>query len=146
MVPEEILQQILSLNSLDVELYNYAQDLFLQEQKHLMQTAENFFNRQRKNASAEVVCQRILNFPLQASNLPLHNLPWRNTLYFCQYVLTMKYQWCWEIYSWRVLATPFSWQLLANVELKVGNQKTACPLPALVIYFCFFSFMIVGEK
>ncbi|XP_039116800.1 protein-tyrosine sulfotransferase [Dioscorea cayenensis subsp. rotundata] len=74
MVPEEILQQILSLNSLDVELYNYAQDLFLQEQKHLMQTAENFFNRQRKNASAEVEMRK------QVCQDFYHCIPWKTIL------------------------------------------------------------------
>ncbi|XP_043707321.1 protein-tyrosine sulfotransferase-like isoform X1 [Telopea speciosissima] len=36
-VPEVVLQQILSLNNLDVELYKYAQDIFEQQRKHLMQ-------------------------------------------------------------------------------------------------------------
>ncbi|XP_058094491.1 protein-tyrosine sulfotransferase-like isoform X2 [Magnolia sinica] len=34
-VPETVLQQILLLNSLDVELYKHAQDIFAQQQKHL---------------------------------------------------------------------------------------------------------------
>ncbi|OVA18066.1 hypothetical protein BVC80_1835g478 [Macleaya cordata] len=34
-VPEVVLQQIISLNRLDVELYKHAQDIFAQERKHL---------------------------------------------------------------------------------------------------------------
>ncbi|KAJ0966481.1 hypothetical protein J5N97_023398 [Dioscorea zingiberensis] len=54
MVPEEVLLQILALNSLDVELYKYAQNIFAQEQKHLMHTAEHYYMGQQKNASFEV--------------------------------------------------------------------------------------------
>ncbi|KAL3653024.1 hypothetical protein CASFOL_002705 [Castilleja foliolosa] len=36
-VPEELIQEIQSLNSLDVELYNYAQHIFTQQQAHVMQ-------------------------------------------------------------------------------------------------------------
>eukprot|EP00262_Sarcandra_glabra_P002798 TRINITY_DN13182_c0_g2_i2.p1 TRINITY_DN13182_c0_g2~~TRINITY_DN13182_c0_g2_i2.p1 ORF type:complete len:422 (-),score=45.69 TRINITY_DN13182_c0_g2_i2:377-1642(-) len=36
-VPESVLHQIRSLNSLDVELYKHAQGIFAQQQKHLMQ-------------------------------------------------------------------------------------------------------------
>ncbi|KAG9445613.1 hypothetical protein H6P81_011741 [Aristolochia fimbriata] len=36
-VPEMVLEQILSLNKLDVELYKHAQDIFAQQQKHLQQ-------------------------------------------------------------------------------------------------------------
>ncbi|XP_043702627.1 protein-tyrosine sulfotransferase-like isoform X4 [Telopea speciosissima] len=35
-VPEVVLQQIMSLNNLDVELYNYAQGIFAQQRKRLM--------------------------------------------------------------------------------------------------------------
>lgn len=35
LVPETVLNQILTLNSLDVELYKYAQDIFGVEKKHL---------------------------------------------------------------------------------------------------------------
>ncbi|XP_042510445.1 protein-tyrosine sulfotransferase-like isoform X2 [Macadamia integrifolia] len=36
-VPEVVLQQIFSLNKLDVELYKYAEDIFQQQRKNLMQ-------------------------------------------------------------------------------------------------------------
>ncbi|GFP84235.1 protein-tyrosine sulfotransferase [Phtheirospermum japonicum] len=36
-VPEELIQEIQSLNSLDVELYNYAQHIFTKQQAHVMQ-------------------------------------------------------------------------------------------------------------
>ncbi|XP_058101742.1 protein-tyrosine sulfotransferase-like isoform X4 [Magnolia sinica] len=36
-VPETLLQQILLLNSLDVELYKHAQNIFAQQRKHFMQ-------------------------------------------------------------------------------------------------------------
>ncbi|XP_077227772.1 tyrosylprotein sulfotransferase [Tasmannia lanceolata] len=36
-VPETVLQQILSLNSLDVELYKHAQQIFAQQREHLAQ-------------------------------------------------------------------------------------------------------------
>ncbi|XP_010253702.1 PREDICTED: protein-tyrosine sulfotransferase isoform X2 [Nelumbo nucifera] len=36
-VPEAVLKQIMSLNSLDVELYKYAQGIFFQQQKDLME-------------------------------------------------------------------------------------------------------------
>ncbi|KAF8395232.1 hypothetical protein HHK36_019174 [Tetracentron sinense] len=47
-VPEVVLQEILSLNSLDVELYKHAQDIFAQQQKHVMQK----FVDAEKNTSA----------------------------------------------------------------------------------------------
>lgn len=46
LVPEEVIQEILSLNSLDVELYKHAQDIFLQQQRHLMQKNEDILNQQ----------------------------------------------------------------------------------------------------
>lgn len=36
-VPEVVLQQIKSLNSLDVELYTYAQSIFSKQHKQMMQ-------------------------------------------------------------------------------------------------------------
>lgn len=36
-VPEAVIDQILSLNNLDVELYKYAQEIYAKQQKHLMQ-------------------------------------------------------------------------------------------------------------
>lgn len=44
LVPEKVLQEILSLNSLDVELYKHAQDIFLQQQKHLMQKSQEILD------------------------------------------------------------------------------------------------------
>lgn len=35
-VPQMVLQQIISLNSLDVELYKYAQSIFAKQHKHFM--------------------------------------------------------------------------------------------------------------
>ncbi|XP_057955701.1 protein-tyrosine sulfotransferase isoform X2 [Malania oleifera] len=37
-VPEVVLQQIISLNSLDVELYKHAQDIFARQHKQILQT------------------------------------------------------------------------------------------------------------
>ncbi|WOK96846.1 protein-tyrosine sulfotransferase-like isoform X2 [Canna indica] len=39
-VPISILQQIQNLNSLDIELYKHAQNIFMQQQKHLIQNAD----------------------------------------------------------------------------------------------------------
>nr|XP_018680681.1 PREDICTED: protein-tyrosine sulfotransferase-like isoform X4 [Musa acuminata subsp. malaccensis] len=41
-VPATILQQIQYLNSLDVELYKHAQNIFIRQEKHIMQSAEIF--------------------------------------------------------------------------------------------------------
>ncbi|XP_075513573.1 protein-tyrosine sulfotransferase isoform X1 [Primulina tabacum] len=38
MVPEALIQEITLLNSLDVELYNYAHDIFTKQQSHMMQS------------------------------------------------------------------------------------------------------------
>ncbi|XP_073291815.1 protein-tyrosine sulfotransferase isoform X3 [Primulina huaijiensis] len=38
MVPEALIQEITLLNSLDVELYNYAHDIFAKQQSHMMQS------------------------------------------------------------------------------------------------------------
>ncbi|XP_073056194.1 protein-tyrosine sulfotransferase isoform X3 [Primulina eburnea] len=38
MVPEALIQEITLLNSLDVELYNYAHDIFTKQQTHMMQS------------------------------------------------------------------------------------------------------------
>lgn len=40
MVPESVLQQIISLNSLDMELYNYAQDIFSRQHELVMKKLE----------------------------------------------------------------------------------------------------------
>lgn len=55
LVPETILQQILSLNSLDVELYKHAQEIFMQQQKHLTQTAQDIFMQHQGQLMAEGV-------------------------------------------------------------------------------------------
>lgn len=54
-VPEKVLQEILSLNSLDVELYKHAQDIFLQQQKHLMQKNQKILNWQHDHLLPEAV-------------------------------------------------------------------------------------------
>nr|XP_019709794.1 protein-tyrosine sulfotransferase isoform X3 [Elaeis guineensis] len=53
LVPGTVLQQILSLNSLDVELYKHAQEIFMQQQKHLTQNAQDNFMQHQGQLMAE---------------------------------------------------------------------------------------------
>ena len=55
LVPGTVLQQILSLNSLDVELYKHAQEIFMQQQKHLTQNAQDNFMQHQGQLMAEGV-------------------------------------------------------------------------------------------
>ncbi|CAK9165190.1 unnamed protein product [Ilex paraguariensis] len=60
-VPERLLQEITSLNSLDVELYKYAQDIFAKQHRHMLQKLagavrqENMFNNAYGAFSWEVL-------------------------------------------------------------------------------------------
>lgn len=40
-VPEVLLQEIMSLNTLDMELYKYAEDIFARKHKYLVQKSAN---------------------------------------------------------------------------------------------------------
>lgn len=40
-VPEVLLQEIKSLNTLDMELYKYAEDIFARKHKHMVQKSGN---------------------------------------------------------------------------------------------------------
>lgn len=54
-VPASILDQMLYLNSLDVELYNHAQEIFRRQQKHVMQNDDNIFIHSEGNLKAQEV-------------------------------------------------------------------------------------------
>ncbi|KAJ6833566.1 protein-tyrosine sulfotransferase [Iris pallida] len=56
-VPESVLQEILTLNSLDVELYKHAQDIFLQQQQHFIQHERKILIQQRNTFLADVALQ-----------------------------------------------------------------------------------------
>ncbi|XP_064974202.1 protein-tyrosine sulfotransferase-like isoform X1 [Musa acuminata AAA Group] len=70
-VPMTVLQQIQYLNNLDVELYKYAQNIFMLQQKHLMQNAEDIFVQPDGDLMAEVEPQKA------ASGSFYRCLPWR---------------------------------------------------------------------
>lgn len=53
-VPEAILKQIISLNSLDMELYEHAKNIFTQE--HLMLKGQHSMVGQHKQLSDQKVC------------------------------------------------------------------------------------------
>jgi protein-tyrosine sulfotransferase len=53
LVPESILKQIISLNSLDMELYEHAQKIFIQE--HLM-LKEHAMVEQHRQLAEQKVC------------------------------------------------------------------------------------------
>ncbi|MQL95637.1 hypothetical protein Taro_028312 [Colocasia esculenta] len=55
LVPERVLQQIRSLNSLDLELYKHAQGLFAQQQKHLTESVENITAQSQKHLLEKLV-------------------------------------------------------------------------------------------
>ncbi|XP_068666545.1 protein-tyrosine sulfotransferase-like [Aristolochia californica] len=50
-ITETVLEKILSLNSLDVELYKHAQDIFVQQQKHLQRKLVQGESRERRQKS-----------------------------------------------------------------------------------------------
>ncbi|XP_065015789.1 protein-tyrosine sulfotransferase-like isoform X3 [Musa acuminata AAA Group] len=70
-VPMTVLQQIQYLNNLDVELYKHAQNIFMLQQKHLMQNAEDIFVQPDGDLMAEVEPQKA------ASGSFYRCLPWR---------------------------------------------------------------------
>uniref|UniRef100_A0A1D1ZCP1 Protein-tyrosine sulfotransferase n=1 Tax=Anthurium amnicola TaxID=1678845 RepID=A0A1D1ZCP1_9ARAE len=55
LVPERVLQQILSLNSLDLELYKHAQGIFAQQHKHLTESAKDIAELNQKHVLQELV-------------------------------------------------------------------------------------------
>nr|UQW95911.1 LPSOT [Salix linearistipularis] len=60
LVPKPVIQKIVSLNSLDVELYRYAQDIFSQQQEHLikdsvgMEQQQNHLLLEVENMSSDI--------------------------------------------------------------------------------------------
>ncbi|CAL9197338.1 unnamed protein product [Musa hybrid cultivar] len=70
-VPMTVLQQIQYLNNLDVELYKHAQNIFMLQQKNLMQNAEDIFVQPDGDLMAEVEPQKA------ASGSFYRCLPWR---------------------------------------------------------------------
>ncbi|XP_038970955.1 protein-tyrosine sulfotransferase [Phoenix dactylifera] len=74
LVPETVVQQILSLNSLDVELYKHAQEIFMQQQKHLTQSAPEIFMQRQGQPMAEGEQQKNMHDILYGCS------PWRIVL------------------------------------------------------------------
>ncbi|KAK8962285.1 Protein-tyrosine sulfotransferase [Platanthera guangdongensis] len=61
-VPPTLIQKLLLMNRLDVDLYNYAQNLFMEQQKHLMQIDRPKFGpRQHKHLLSESEMQEALH-------------------------------------------------------------------------------------
>lgn len=68
-IPDVVLQQIISLNRLDVELYKHAQDLYAQQEKHLVEKlaeAESYRNEFISSYTALSSCGIFVVVPLLA--------------------------------------------------------------------------------
>lgn len=63
LVPETVLQQIISLNSLDMELYRHAESIFLQQEHHSLKGRGAFMAQQQ---------QKMINTVSPGSSLHLH--------------------------------------------------------------------------
>ncbi|KAK8936536.1 hypothetical protein KSP39_PZI012814 [Platanthera zijinensis] len=62
-VPPTLIQKLLLMNSLDVDLYKYAQNLFMEQQKHLIMQIDRpkFGPRQHKHLLSESEMQEALH-------------------------------------------------------------------------------------